>query len=282
MGHVLEMKNVIKKYDDFVLNDFSLSLPYGSIMGLIGENGAGKTTVIKLILNEIRRSSGSIRIFGLDNIKHEQKIKANIGVVFDDCNFHDCLTAQNLSTIMKSIYPAWDEKRYADLVNQLKLPMCKQVKEFSKGMKTKLTIAISLTHQPELLILDEATVGLDPVVRDEILGIFLEYVKLKNRSILFSSHITSDLEKVADYIAFMHVGQLIFSKPKEQILSEYSVVKCNLNEMDKIESHDIVAYRKVNNRFNILVKNKEKYKNYDHDFPSIEDIMLYYIKGEKK
>lgn len=127
MGHVLEIENVTKKYDGFILNNISLNLPYGSIMGLIGENGAGKTTIIKLILNEIRRNNGSIRIFGLDNIKHEQKIKANIGVVFDDCNFHDCLTAQNLSTIMKSIYPTWNTKRYVELVNQLKLPMHKQI-----------------------------------------------------------------------------------------------------------------------------------------------------------
>lgn len=282
MNYILEIKNVVKKYDDFAIDNFSLGLPYGCIMGLIGENGAGKTTVIKLVLNEIKRIGGSINIFGLDNIKHERRIKDNIGVVFDDCNFHDCLTAQSISSIMKSVYTVWDENKYIGLINHFKLPMRKQVKYFSKGMKTKLAIAVSLAHLPKLLIMDEATIGLDPIVRDEILEIFSEYVKSKNRSILFSSHITSDLEKAADYVALIHKGQLIFSKPKNQILAEYLVIKCDWNEINKIETNDIIAYRNMDSYANVLVSNKEKYKRYNYNIPSIEDIMLYHIKGEKK
>ena len=285
MEYILDIENLSKDYDGFKLNEISFRLPKGSIMGLVGENGAGKTTTIKLVLNLIKKNNGSIKIFGMDNIKEEQKIKENIGVVLDESNFHDNLRPQDISVIMKNIYKNWDENIFFNYLDKFKLPRAKKVKNFSKGMKMKLSIAVALSHDPKLLILDEPTGGLDPIVRNEILDIFLDFIQDEERSILFSTHITSDLDKIADYITFIHDGDLIFSDSKEELLNNYGIVKCGEKDFGTIDKSSIVGYRKNQFGYEVLIKDKysgsHKYKDLIVDHANLEDIMLYYIRGEE-
>ena len=206
MKNCLEIKDLCKSYGDFALNHVNLTIPGGTIMGLIGENGAGKTTTIKCILNLIRRDSGTITILGKDNVADERAAKLEVGVVLDECFFHDSLRPKDLKRILGPVYPTWDDNLYADYLKKFKLPEEKLIKEFSRGMKMKLSLAAALAHQPRLLILDEATAGLDPVVRDEILDEFLSFICDEDHAILISSHITSDLEKAADYITYIHAA----------------------------------------------------------------------------
>ena len=204
MTNSIEIRGLCKSYGDFALDNIDLTLPGGAIMGLIGENGAGKTTTLKCILNMIHRDSGSITLLGRDNIAQEQEAKADIGVVLDDCFFHDSLHPRDLNAILAPAWPTWDSGLFRDYLAKFKLPEGKQIKEFSRGMKMKLSLSAALAHRPRLLILDEATAGLDPVVRDEILEEFLAFIQDEDHSILISSHIISDLEKVADYITYLH------------------------------------------------------------------------------
>ncbi len=282
----LQVENLSKQYDKFKLNNISFSLPKGCIMGFIGENGAGKTTTIKLILNLIKRDSGNIKIFGLDNIEYEKEIKEQIGVVLDESYFHDSLRPTDISKIMKNVFSNWDDDLFVSYLDKFNLPDNKIIKDYSKGMKAKLAIATALAHKPKLLILDEATSGLDPIVRSEILDIFLDFIQDDEHSILLSSHITSDLEKVADYITFIHEGNIIFSESKDNLIYNYGLLKCGLNEFSKIDSSDIIGYRKNDFGYDVLVKNKMqmrmKYKNYIIDSTSLEEIMLFYIKGITK
>ena len=215
MENAIVVKNLRKNYKDFQLKDISFSVPKGCIMGFVGENGAGKTTTLKGILNLINRDGGSVEIFGMDNIKDEKKIKEDIGVVFDECCFYDSLNPKESSKIMKRIYKNWDGKIFNDYLKKFQIPDKKIIKEFSKGMKMKLSIAIALSHKPKLLIMDEATSGLDPIVREEILDIFLDFIQDEEHSILMSTHITGDLDKIADYITFINNGEIIFSKSKD-------------------------------------------------------------------
>lgn len=232
---ILKVENLTKHYSDFKLNDISFNLPKGSIMGLIGENGAGKTTTIKLILNLIKKDNGKIKIFGLDNIDHELKIKQNVGVVLDESYFHDNLKPKDISIIMRNIYEKWDNKKFLEYINKFKLPKDKIIKDYSKGMKMKLSIAAALSHNPKLLILDEPTGGLDPVVRSEILDIFLDFIQDEEKSILFSTHVTGDLDKIADYITFIHKGNLVFTESNDKINDNYGIIKCGINEFNKID-----------------------------------------------
>lgn len=210
MENILEIKNLSKKYDSFELKNINIELPKGTIMGFIGENGAGKTTTIKSILNIINKDSGQIKIFGLDN--KETKIKEDIGVVLDDSFLSEYLNPLDINKIMKNIYKNWDEKLYFKYLEDFKLSKEKISKEYSNGMKMKLKIAVALSHHPKLLILDEPTSGLDPIARNEILDIFQEFIQDENKGIFVSSHITSDLEHIADYITFINNGEIIFSK----------------------------------------------------------------------
>ena len=198
--NILEVKNLTKDYGDFVLNDLSFSIPRGVIMGLIGENGAGKSTTVNCILNEIKKNSGNILIFGKDHIIDECEIKDKIGIVFDENHFPDIFTPKEIEKYMSGIYTNWDSIAFRNYLKQFELPAKKKIKDFSKGMKVKLAFAVALSHKAELLILDEATSGLDPIIRDDILDILIDFVQDENYSILFSSHITSDLEKIADYM----------------------------------------------------------------------------------
>ena len=285
MENILEIKNLSKKYDDFELKNVNIELPKGMIMGFIGENGAGKTTTIKAILNIINRDSGEIKIFGSDNKENERKIKEDIGVVLDDSFLSEYLNPSDINKIMKNIYKNWDEKLYFKYIADFKLPKEKISKEYSSGMKMKLKIAVALAHHPKLLILDEPTSGLDPVARNEILDIFQEFIQDENKGIFVSTHITSDLEHIADYITFINNGEIIFTKTRDELLENYGIVKCSEEQFKKIDKKDYIKYKKNRYEYDVLIENKYEFKNnYDIsviDKPSLEDIMLIYIKGEK-
>ena len=286
MENILEVKNLNKRYKEFELKNINLSLPHGMIMGLIGENGAGKTTTIKSILNLIRIDSGEIKIFGLDLGKDEKEIKENVGVVLDDSFLSEYLTGKDINKIMKKIYKNWDEELFFKYLKEFNLPIDKISKEFSSGMKMKLKIAVALSHKPKLLILDEPTSGLDPVARNEILDIFQNFIENGENSILVSSHITSDLEHVADYITFINNGEIVMCKDKDELLEKYGIVKCSTEEFSSINSDDFVRYKKNKYDYELLVEDRNMFaKKYPKiaiiDKPSLEDIMLLYIKGEK-
>ncbi len=285
MENVLEVKDLCKKYMGFELKNVNFIIPKGMIIGLIGENGAGKTTTIKAILNIIDKDKGQVKIFGLDLQQNEKKIKQDIGVVLDDSFLSEYLNPKSISKIMKNFYPNWDEKLYFKYLEKFELPLDKISKEFSSGMKMKLKIATAISHKPKLLILDEPTSGLDPVARNDILDIFQEFIEDGEHSILLSSHITSDLEHIADYITFINNGEIIFTKPKDELTENFGIVKCDENDFQKFNKNDYVKYKKNKYEYDVLIENKYEFKRkYDIsviDKPSIEDIMLIYIKGEK-
>ena len=226
MNSALTVSGLTKRYEGFTLADISFEVPQGTITGLIGENGAGKSTTLHSILGLVHRDGGEISILGAPAEGLQPEARENIGVVFDGTNFSEELTPKRLNKVLKGVYSSWDEGYLLALLNKLSLPVSKKIKSFSKGMKAKLSIAAAFAHHPKLLILDEATSGLDPVMRDDMLDMFLEFVQDEENSILLSSHITSDLEKVADHIIFLHEGRLIFSKPKDELLENYGIVKC--------------------------------------------------------
>lgn len=244
MNTALTITGLTKKYSNFVLDNISFSIPSGSIVGLIGENGAGKSTTINSILGLIKKDSGKITVLGHDIDTFDCAVKEKIGVVFDGSNFSEKLTPAKLSKVLRDIYSSWEQSYFNRLLDQLNIPATKKIKTFSKGMKMKLSIAVAFAHHPQLLILDEATSGLDPIVRDDILDMFLEFVRDEEHSILVSSHITSDLEKVADYIVFIHTGKIIFCEPKDELLEHYGIIKCGAAQFDAIDKNDIVTYRK--------------------------------------
>ena len=285
MENSIEIKNISKSYPDFKLENISLNVPKGSIVGLVGENGAGKTTTIKAILNIID-TTGEIKIFGKDNKKYEKEIKKDIGVVLDDSFLSEYLTAKNINLIMKEFYNNWDKEKYFNYLKQFDLPTNKTIKEFSSGMKMKLKIVVAISHSPKLLILDEPTSGLDPIVRNEILDIFRKFIEEdENRAILMSTHITTDLEHIADYIVFIEKGNIIFNLPTEELLENYGIVKCSKEDFEKINNTDYIEYKKEKYQYEVLVANKYDFKRKYNinviDKPTIEDIMLFYVKGEK-
>lgn len=285
MENIIEIKGLNKSYSQFTLKNINLNVPQGTIMGLIGENGAGKTTTIKAILNLIQKESGNIQIFGLDNIKGEKKIKEQMGVVLDDSFLSDHLNPNDINKIMKNMYQNWDEKLFFKYIEDFKLPKEKIAKEYSSGMKMKLKIATAISHHPKLLILDEPTSGLDPIARNEIFDIFQDFIQEEDHSILVSSHITSDLEHIADYITFINQGEIVFQKSRDELLEEYGIVKCTQQEFEQIDSKDYLKYKKNRYEYEVLVTNKNNFKKKYPikivDKPTIEDIMLIYIKGEK-
>lgn len=280
MNNILEVTNLNKKYDGFALSDVNITLPKGCIMGFIGENGAGKTTTIKLILNLIHRDSGEVSVLGLDNITDNLPIKEDLGVVFDESNFPDTMNAADVNIVMRNIYKKWDEPVFRAYLERFSLPLKKSIKEYSRGMKMKLSIAAALSHHAKLLILDEATSGLDPVVRDEILDVFMEFIQDEEHSVFLSSHITSDLEKIADYITFIHKGKIVFSEPKDALLYDYGVLKCSAADYENINKDFVVGCRK--NQFGVeaLVQRAKLEPGCTIDSASLEDIMLFRIKGE--
>ena len=285
MDNNIELQNVSKKYKDFELKNISFNVPQGSIVGLIGENGAGKTTTIKSILN-ITKSEGTVQIFGKDSKNSEKEIKEEIGVVLDDSFLSEYLTAKQVNSIMKDFYKTWNENKYINLLKQFNLPTDKLIKDFSSGMKMKLKIATAISHNPKLLILDEPTSGLDPVVRNEILDIFRKYIEEdETRSILLSTHITTDLEHISDYIVFIANGKIVFDLPTDELLENYGIIKCSKEDFIRLDEKDYIAYQKGKYQYEVLTDDKSKIRNKYNittiDKPSIENIMLFYIKGEK-
>ena len=287
MNSALILKNVNKKYEksNFAIKDISFSVPEGSIVGFIGENGAGKSTTMNCILNVIRRDSGTIEIFGREMTDEDIDIRENIGVVYDSNNFPEYLTAKQLADILGRIYSKWDDFCFEQFLRRFGLPESQKIKSYSRGMSMKLAIAVALSHDSKLLILDEATSGLDPIMRDEILDVLLEFVKQENHSILLSSHITSDLEKIADYIVFIHNGEIILSKTKDELIYEYGVIRCSENDFHNILSEDILSSMKKDYQIDVLIKNRKliekKYKNLIVDSVSLDEIMLLLVKGER-
>ncbi len=281
--NALTVSGLTKKYKEFTLSDISFEVPQGTIVGLIGENGAGKSTTLNAILGLIHKDGGEISIVGNSIEELQPGVKENIGVVFDGTNFSEELTPKRLNKVLNGIYASWDEEYFFSLLKKLSLPTQKKIKSFSKGMKAKLSIAVAFAHHPKLLLLDEATSGLDPIVRDDILDMFLDFVQDEENSILVSSHITSDLEKVADYIVFIHEGRLVFSKPKDELLESYGIVKCGAAQFDALDKQDIITYRKQDYEWQVLVANRhsaaKKYPKAMVIPATIDEIMLLYVRG---
>lgn len=284
MDAILEVKDLTKQYDGFTLDHVSFTVPGGCIMGLIGENGAGKSTTIKAILDLIHKDEGKVTFWGKD-LAQAPEMKEDIGVVFDGISFYETLTPARVGRILGEAYKNWDDNLYKEYLQRFSLPVDKEIKGLSKGMKAKLSIAAALGHRPKFLILDEATSGLDPVMRDDMLDVFLEFVQDEEHSILMSSHITTDLEKVADYITFIHQGQMMFCKSKDELRYRYGVVRCGAAVFGQMDSADMLAWRKEAYQWDVLVPDKEKarrlYKNAVVDDATIDDILLLYVKGER-
>ncbi|MCI8330850.1 MAG: ABC transporter ATP-binding protein [Bacilli bacterium] len=277
----IKIENLSKKYEDFELKDVSFNAPCGSIVGLIGENGAGKSTTIKAILDLTEKESGVVEILGSATL--DKETKEHIGVVFEGNNFPEELNAKELNNVLKNIYKYWNEEKFYGLLYDFKLPIQKKIKDYSRGMKMKLAILVALSHGTKLLILDEATNGLDPIIREEILDILLDFIQDETHTVLFSSHITSDLEKIADYIVFIKNETVFLNASKDELIYEYGILKCKKEDFDKIDKEDIITYIKRENIYEILIydkkEKKNKYKDLNIDKVTLDDIMLMYIKG---
>ena len=279
MKNIIEIKNLVKKYDNFTLGELSLDIPSGCIIGLIGENGAGKTTLIKCLLNIIKKDQGEIKIFGKSNYLND-----DIGVVLDNMFFPEILKPYEIGKIMQGIYQNWDTELFNNYLKEFELPSNKPIKELSKGMRKKLEIATALSHHPKLLILDEPTSGLDPVVRSEVLDLFLEFIQDEDKSIILSTHITSDLEHIADKIIFIDEGKIVLNEMRDDIIDDYGILKCSKEEFANIKKEDIVRYKQNKYNYEVLVKNKKeikkKYKKMVIDNITLEELMVLMIKGE--
>ena len=286
MKNALELSHITKDYGSFRLDDISFSLPGGAILGLIGENGAGKTTTIKCILNLIHRDAGEIRVLGQDNLAQERAIKEDLGVVLDESVFHDSLRPRDVDRIMARLYKGWDSALFARYCGKFSLPNEKTIKEFSKGMKMKLSIAAALAHHPRLLILDEATSGLDPVAREEILDEFLDFIQDEEHSVLLSSHITSDLEKCADYIVYLHRGRVALQGGKDELLESYGRLVCSRSDLERVDPALLHGTRISQFSCEALVKNRRdfarRYPSLTVDPVTLEEIMVFTVRGDCK
>jgi len=276
--NALEIKNLSKTYKGFKLDNINLTLPNGCIMGLIGENGAGKTTTIKLILDTVKRDSGTIEVLGEDNLNNFKEIKEDIGVVLDQAYFPESFTVKQVNLLMKNTYKRWNQDTFFAYVEKLSLPKDKAFKDFSRGMKMKLAICVALSHEAKLLILDEATSGLDPIARDEILNILYDFTRDEDHSILISSHIVSDLEKLCDYIAFIHKGKLLFCEEKDKLLEKYGVLKCSEEDFKVIDPKAVHGVRRNNYCIEALVETSMIPSSISVERASIEDIIVFIAK----
>ncbi|MCL2634242.1 MAG: ABC transporter ATP-binding protein [Oscillospiraceae bacterium] len=280
MENIIEIKGLVKNYDGFSLKEVGFCLPKGSVMGFIGQNGAGKSTTIKAILNLIKTDGGSVTVFGKDSVKDEEAIKEQIGVVFDEPCFHDVLNANQINKVFKGIYKEWSEEAFFGYMKRFELPLKRKFKDFSRGMKMKMQIAVALSHNAKLLIMDEPTSGLDPVVRNEVLDVFMEYLLDGERSILISSHITVDLEKIADYVTFIDKGRIFMSDNKDNVLDNHRIIKCGKSDIDKIDSGDIAGKRENEFGVEVLIKsNIDRYSDMTLDRATLDEIILFYVKG---
>ena len=280
----LTITGLTKRYRDFTLDNVSFNVPYGAVVGFVGENGAGKSTTLKAVLGLIEKDAGTISILGTQEQDIDFVIRNKVGVVFDGNNLPERMTPKQLSDFLTNIFISWDKDKYLSMLDELSLPTNRKIKTFSKGMKMKLAIVAALSQNPELLIMDEPTSGLDPVVRDDILNMILDYVQEDKHSVLISSHITSDLEKIADYIVFIHKGKVIFDKNKDDLIRHYGMIKCDTEQFEAIGKENVISYRKQGNKLEILISDRNamqmKYPNIPVVPATIDDIMLFYIKGE--
>lgn len=283
--NAIEITNLSKSYDGFSLQNVNMKVPKGSIMGFVGQNGAGKTTTIRSILNMITTDSGEITILGYDNRKEEQLAKEDIGVVFDEMGFHKVLSPSHLNKMFRNIYQNWDEEVFFGYLDRFGLPRKKKVGHFSRGMQMKLQIAVALSHHARLLIMDEPTSGLDPIVRNEMLDVFLEFVEDDEHSILLSSHITSDLERIADYITFIDRGKILISDERLAILEKHGLIKCGKEDVKRIEKHYVLGKRMSQFGAEVLVQDKENCKKEYPDLlvedVNLEEVMLFCVLGKE-
>ena len=276
--NAIEIKNLYKHYGDFTLQNLNLTLPCGCIMGLVGENGAGKSTTIKLILDMVKKDCGSITLLGKDNQENIRLTKEDIGVVLDEIGISECLTAKQVGAIMKHTFKNWDKDLYADYLQRLSVPAGKKFKEFSRGMKMKLGIAIALSHHAKLLILDEATSGLDPVVRDEVTDIICDFTREEENAVLISSHIISDLEKICDYVAFLHKGKLLLCEEKDRLKEKYGIVRLSKEDLGSISSSAIVGIKETAYGSEAIVERDAVPKGVDVGPVDIEQLFIFMAK----
>lgn len=286
MEYAIKAEGLVKNYGAFCLNNVDIALPGGSIMGLIGDNGAGKTTLIKLLLNLIKRDAGRVSLLGLDPIADERAVKAQLGVVFDECCWSELLCPAEIERVLRKLYPTWGTDLFYSYLERFSLPAKKKIKTFSRGMRMKLSVAAALGSSPKLLLLDEPTGGLDPIIRNEILDIFMEFIQDDEHSILMSSHITGDLEKVCDYICFLHQGEVLLCDQKDDLLERYGILRCNVQQLEKISPEFVVRIMPHQFGCNALVQNsarlRRQHPEMTVDCATLEDIMLFYVKGETR
>ena len=284
--NAIEIRNLTKRYDGFTLDNVSFAVPKGCIMGFIGQNGAGKTTTIRALLNIIKTDGGTIRMLGLDHIKDEYAVKKQIAAVFDELPFHESFNANHVNTMFKGLYGNWNEEAFFAYLDRFCLPRKKKIAKFSKGMKMKLQIATALSHGAKLLIMDEATTGLDPVVRNEILDIFREFIQDEDHSVLMSSHITSDLEKIADCVTFIDKGKILLTGYKDDILERHAVMKCTKADLEAIPAADYISARVNDFGAELMVVDldaaRRQYPEFTFDHTTLEEIMLFYVNQGKK
>ncbi len=285
IANVIELKGVSKDYGDFKLDDVSFSVPEGSVCGFIGQNGAGKTTTIQIILDAINKDSGEVYVFGKSMDKDSAALRENIGVVFDEMGFHDFLNARQINTIMKNVYKNWNQEKYFEYLKLFSLPTKKACGSFSRGMRMKLQIATALSHNPKLLIMDEPTSGLDPIVRNEMLQIFREYVVEEDHTILLSSHITGDLEKLADEVVFIDGGKIVLKGNKDDILEKHGILRCKKDELKNISEALLVAAETSSLGAEVLVNDRKAaeklYPGMVIEPAGLEEIMIYYVNKAK-
>lgn len=286
MGYALEIKNLSKSYKDFKLDDISINIEKGYIMGFIGENGAGKTTTIKLIMNLLNKDSGTISVFGMDNVKNEKVIKEDIGFVYDECFYYETLTVEENAKIVSKFYKNWSWSDFDKYIKKFEVSKKKKINELSKGMKMKFALAVALSHKAKFIILDEPTSGLDPVVRNEVLDILYEAIQDGETSVLISTHITSDLERVADYITYINKGKIVFSKEKDEVLDKYKIIKGSKEALTAEVKKCFIGLRESRFGFEGLTNDVNKVKSMlDYDIvvdnSTLDDIMVFYKNGVK-
>ncbi|MDE6434459.1 MAG: ABC transporter ATP-binding protein [Lachnospiraceae bacterium] len=283
--NVIELKGVTKDYGDFKLDNVDFVVPEGSVCGFIGQNGAGKTTTIQLILDAINRDNGEIYLFGKSIDEDSASLREDIGVVFDEMGFHDFLTAKQINTIMKNVYKNWNEEKYFEYLKRFSLPTKKACGTFSRGMRMKLQIAAALSHDAKLLIMDEPTSGLDPIVRNEMLQIFREYVVEEDHTMLLSSHITGDLEKLADEVIFIDGGRIVLKGNKDEILEKHGVLRCKKDELGNISESLIVSAEISSFGAEVLINDRKAaeklYPGMVIEPAGLEEIMIYYVNKAK-
>ena len=282
MENCIEINSVSKRYKSFALDNVSLCVPYGSVMGFIGENGAGKSTTIKALLGLIKIDSGSITVMGENASELSNATKEKIGVVFDTPPFPPSLTPKQLDKVQRGIYKTWDSEKFFDYIKRFELPDDKKIKSFSRGMGMRLSISAALAHSPELLVLDEPTGGLDPVVRAGIIDIFREFMLDEKHTILISTHITSDLDRLADYICFIHKGKVIFTEERDEMHDKYRILNCTDEQLALIDKEDIIGIRKGRFSSEVLTAAADKYPDIASDVPTIDEIMVYFVGNEEE